>query len=60
MTIWAAILNQVEYGGADNILLQIINAIIILIVLWVSVEGVVEFFRSGSRNTIAAEEGGQV
>ena len=37
MTIWAAVLNQVEYGGSHNILLQVINAAIILIVLWVTV-----------------------
>jgi carbon starvation protein len=58
MTIWAAILNQFEYGGAHNILLQVINAAIILIVLWVTVEGVVEFFRGGSRAPVTAEGGG--
>jgi carbon starvation protein len=59
MTIWAAILNQVEYGGAHNILLQVINAAIILIVLWVTVEGVLQFFRPAADVPRTAEQGGK-
>ncbi len=44
MTIWAVILNQVEFGAANNMLLQVINAIILLIALWIVVEGVIRFF----------------
>jgi len=44
MTIWAVILNQVSFGAANNILLQIINAVILIIALWIVVEGVVKFF----------------
>ncbi len=58
MTIWAAVLNQVEYGGSHNILLQVINAAIILIVLWVTVEGLLQFFRPVPERAVAAEHGG--
>jgi len=44
MTLWASVLNQVEYGSEDNVLLQGINAVIILIVLWITIEGVKRFF----------------
>ncbi|MBE0644292.1 MAG: carbon starvation protein A [Bacteroidetes bacterium] len=59
MTIWAAILNQVEYGSSHNLLLQIINAAIILIVLWVTVEGVLQFFRPTSDAPVVAGQGGK-
>jgi carbon starvation protein len=45
ITIWAAVLNQFQYGSEKNILLQLINGVIILIVVWVTVEGVIRFFR---------------
>jgi len=44
MTIWAVILNQVEFGAANNMLLQVINVVILLIALWIVVEGVIKFF----------------
>ncbi len=44
MTLWASILNQFDYGASSNVLLQIINAVIIFIVLWISVEGIRAFF----------------
>ncbi|MFZ1729311.1 MAG: carbon starvation protein A [Bacteroidota bacterium] len=59
MTIWAAILNQFDYGSSENILLQVINAAIILIVLWVVMEGLIEFFRIDSRSSVAIEESGK-
>jgi carbon starvation protein len=45
MTFWATVMNQVELGAQNNILLQIINITIILIVSWVVIEGVISFFR---------------
>ncbi|MBN1448132.1 MAG: carbon starvation protein A [Bacteroidetes bacterium] len=45
ITLWAAVLNQLQYGTEHNILLQIINAVIVFIILWVTVEGIVRFFR---------------
>jgi carbon starvation protein len=45
MTLWASILNQFDYGSSNNILLQIINAVIILIVVWIIIEGVRAFLQ---------------
>ena len=44
MTLWASILNQVEYNGKEDILLLVINAATILIVIWIVVEGLIKFF----------------
>jgi len=47
MTIWAVIMNQVKFGVAHNILLQVINVVILFIALWIVVEGVIKFFTMG-------------
>ena len=47
MTIWAVIMNQVEFGAAHNMLLQVINIVILFIAIWIVVEGVVKFFTMG-------------
>ena len=44
MTLWAAVMNQLQYGTAHNFLLQSINIAIILIAVWIVIEGVVKFF----------------
>jgi carbon starvation protein len=46
MTIWAVIMNQVEFGTAHNMLLQAINIVILFIALWIVVEGVIKFFKT--------------
>ena len=46
MTIWAVILNQVNFLGAHNMLLTVINICILLIAVWIVVEGVLKFFTS--------------
>ncbi len=46
MTLWAAVLNQFQFGSAHNLLLQSINIIIIVIAAWIVVEGVVKFFQT--------------
>lgn len=45
MTIWAVILNQVSFLGAHNTLLTVINICILIIALWVVVEGLIKFFQ---------------
>jgi carbon starvation protein len=45
MTLWASVMNQVSFGAESNILLQIINGAIIIIVVWIIVEGGIRFFR---------------
>ena len=44
MTLWATIINQIDFGNSNNLLLQILNVIIILSMIWVAGEGVVKFF----------------
>jgi carbon starvation protein len=45
MTLWASVLNQTQFGIDNNILLQIINAAIVLIVAWILMEGIIKFFK---------------
>jgi len=47
MTIWAVIMNQVKFGVAHNMLLQVINIVILFIALWIVIEGVIKFFTMG-------------
>jgi len=44
MTIWAVIMNQFKFGTAHNMLLQVINLIILIIAVWIAIEGVIKFF----------------
>lgn len=43
MTIWALILNQFKFVTQHNMLLQVINAIILLLAIWIIIEGLVRF-----------------
>jgi carbon starvation protein len=44
MTLWASMMNQFQFGTDNNLLLQVINTAIILIVLWIIIEGIIKFF----------------
>jgi len=44
MTIWALILNQTSFGNANNMMLQIINGVILLLAIWITLEGFIKFF----------------
>ena len=46
MTLWAAVMNQVKFGGAHNMLLQVINIVIIVVAVWIVIEGLIKFFSS--------------
>ena len=46
MSLWATILNQFKFGSDNNILLQLINIIIIISMVWVTVEGITKFFKT--------------
>jgi len=50
MTIWALILNQTKFGTAHNGLLQTVNAIILLLAIWIMVEGVIKFISMSSED----------
>jgi carbon starvation protein len=47
MTIWAVVMNQVKFGAGGLLLLQVINFIILIIALWIAVEGLIKFFTTG-------------
>jgi carbon starvation protein len=55
MTIWALVLNQGSFGTANNLLLQVINVIILLITLWIVVEGVIKIIVPGGTPTPSKE-----
>jgi len=46
VSLWAAIDNQLEFGAKHNILLQAINVIIIISMIWVAIEGTITFFKT--------------
>ncbi len=46
MTIWAVVLNQVNFGTAHNVLLQVINFVILVVAIWIALEGFIKFFSS--------------
>ena len=43
MTVWALVLNQTKYGTSHNMLLQIVNGLILLLAIWITVEGLIKF-----------------
>jgi len=44
MTIWAVVLNQINFGAAHNTLLRVVNLCILLLACWIVAEGVIKFF----------------
>jgi len=44
MTIWAVTMNQFKFGTTHNLLLQIVNFIILVIAVWIAIEGAIKFF----------------
>jgi carbon starvation protein len=55
MTLWAAVLNQVQFGSAHNMLLQSINIVIIIIAAWIVVEGLIKFFQTDETTPAGAQ-----
>jgi len=43
MTIWALIVNQTNFGTQHNMLLQTVNIIVLVIAVWISIEGLIRF-----------------
>ncbi|GAB6146941.1 carbon starvation CstA family protein [Desulfocicer niacini] len=43
MTIWALIVNQTNFGTQHNMLLQTVNMIVLVIAIWISIEGLIRF-----------------
>ncbi len=44
MTLWASIMNQVDFFENVQLLLFTVNGLIIMIVFWITVEGIISFF----------------
>jgi carbon starvation protein len=44
MTIWAVILNEVKFSAGSSALLTVINLCVLIVALWILIEGVVKFF----------------
>ncbi len=55
VTVWALIINQINYINAQNWLLTILNAAILIIAVWVVFEGVAVFL-SGEKPSAAKAE----
>ena len=46
MTLWATLMNQIQFGTENNLLLQVINISILIIVIWIIIEGLLKFIPS--------------
>ena len=44
MTIWAVVVNQTTFLSKHNALLTVINILILIVALWIVVEGIAKFF----------------
>lgn len=44
MTIWAVVMNQLQFDAAHNWLLMVINFCILVIAVWIAIEGIIRFF----------------
>ena len=47
MTIWALIMNQGKFGTQHNLLLQVVNGVILIIAIWIAIEGFIKLFSNG-------------
>ncbi len=43
VTFWASIINQINFTRDENYLLAVVNVVIIVIVIWITIEGLVKF-----------------
>jgi carbon starvation protein len=56
MTIWAVILNQVSFSAGKNGLLTVINICILIVALWIAIEGIIKFFLTEEEPTAPGAE----
>jgi carbon starvation protein len=54
MTIWAVVMNQTKFGSQHNLFLQVINGIILIIALWIVIEGIIKLFAPTETGTDGA------
>ena len=56
VSAWAAVENQIRFGSKHNLLLQILNIIIIISMVWVAIEGIAIFSKTKYSPTLMEEE----
>jgi len=44
VTVWAIVLNQIQYVQEQSLLLGVVNFIVLIIVIWIIIEGGIRFF----------------
>jgi carbon starvation protein len=50
MTVWSVIFNQIDFAQKSYILLSVINGIMILLAVWMIIEGIIVFIKPGMEN----------
>lgn len=56
VSLWAAIENQINFENKHNILLEVLNAIIIISMIWIAIEGSITLSKTSySENLMASE-----
>ena len=55
MTVWSVILNQINFIKGKNALLSVINGVMILLAVWMIIEGLITFLTSGSGSDTETE-----
>ncbi len=56
MTLWAVVMNQTKFGTQHNLLLQVVNGIIIVVAVWIVIEGLIKFFSADSSAATSGTE----
>ncbi len=45
MTLWASVENQISFVLANHFLLALVNGFVIVLVIWITIESIISFFR---------------
>ncbi len=56
VSLWAAVENQLDFENNHNFLLQALNLIIIISMIWVAIEGVIIFFKTHYEENLMEKE----
>ncbi len=43
MTVWALVLNQLKFVSKHNVVLEVLNFVILVVAVWIAVEGLIRF-----------------
>ncbi|UBM61994.1 carbon starvation protein A [Candidatus Sulfidibacterium hydrothermale] len=56
VSFWAAVENQLDFENNHNLLLEALNLVIIISMVWVAVEGVIIFFKTSYKPKLMEQE----